>query len=407
MTRLRINRPLWLDGHPPSSGVRFPTLTRDLEVDVAVVGGGITGAALAWRFADTGIRVAVLDSARVGRGSTAASTALLMHEPDEDFSALARRYGHARARRIWQLSRAATRDFITTLERLGISCDLAHRDSIYYALNEADARELRAEHRQRTNAGFGGRWLEGARLRRVLGGDAAGAIRTNGNAQVDPFKACTGLMQAAAASGARVFERSPVRRIRQSGDGVIVTTPKGSIQAGQVLIATGYATPDFKPLLARFRMLNTYVATTRRLTPAERRRVGLQAVMTWDTARPYHYARWTPDHRLMLGGHDRPAVPERQRQRALDEGTRRVQEDFSRLYPALRGIAIDRRHEGLFATTPDGLPYIGPHRRYPRHLFALGYGGNGMTFGFLAARLLLDWYRGGRSADHQLFSFGR
>ena len=81
--------------------------------------------------------------------------------------------------------------------------------------------------------------------------------------------------------------------------------------------------------------------------------------------------------------------------------------DFLRLYPALADIAIDCRWEGLFATTPDGLPYIGPHRRYPRQLFALGYGGNGMTFGFLASRLLLDWYRGGRSADHALFGFSR
>jgi hypothetical protein len=49
--------------------------------------------------------------------------------------------------------------------------------------------------------------------------------------------------------------------------------------------------------------------------------------------------------------------------------------------------------EGLFAMTPDTLPYIGPHRRYPRQWFVLGYGGNGMTFGFLAARLLLERWR--------------
>ena len=101
------------------------------------------------------------------------------------------------------------------------------------------------------------------------------------------------------------------------------------------------------------------------------------------------------------------AVPERRRQQALDEGRRGVCEDFARRYPALSAVAIDCRWEGLFATTPDGLPYIGPHRRYPRQLFALGYGGNGMTFGFLASRLRLDWYRGDRSADHALFSFSR
>ena len=57
--------------------------------------------------------------------------------------------------------------------------------------------------------------------------------------------------------------------------------------------------------------------------------------------------------------------------------------------------------------TPDTLPYIGPHQRYPGHWFALGYGGNGMTFSLLAARLLLDQWRGRVTRDHELFSFGR
>ena len=406
MPRLRVNTPLWL-GPDAAPGVRFPSLRGELDVDVAVIGGGITGAALAWRFAGAGFRVAVVEAARVGRGSTAASTALLMQEPDEDLSELTRRYGRRRARRIWQLSLEATRDFIATLQRLRIRCDLERRDSIYYAPDSAGAKRLSDEHRRRTAAGVDARWLEGPALRRAIGFAAAGAIRTRGNAQADPYAACVGLMRAAAAAGARVYERSPVTAIRPSRHDVVVRTARGSSRADRVLIATGYATPSFEPLQARFRMLNTYVLATRPLTRAERRRVGLGAVMLWDTGRPYHYARWTPDHRLILGGRDRPAVAERERRAALDEGTRGVRDDFARLYPALAEIDVDGRWEGLFATTPDGLPFIGPHRRYPRQLFALGYGGNGMTFGFLASRLLLDWYRGDRSADHDLFRFAR
>ncbi len=406
MPRLRLDTPLWL-GRDSARGVRFPTLTRDIDVDVAVVGGGITGAAIAWRFADAGVRVAVLEAARVGRGSTAASTALLMQEPDEDLAALTRRYGRPRAQRVWRLSLAATRDFIATLKRLRIRCDLQRRDSIYYAPGPDEARRLRDEHRRRVKAGADARWLEGAALRRVVGFDAAGAIRTRGNAQADPYAACVGLMRAAASAGARIYEHSPVTTIRPSPHDVVLRTPRGSIRADRVVIATGYATPYFKPLHARFRMLNTYVIATRPLTRAERRRVGLHAVMLWDTGRPYNYARWTADQRLVLGGRDRPVVPERRRQSALDDGARGVRADFVRLYPALADIETDCRWEGLFATTPDGLPYIGPHRRYPRQLFALGYGGNGMTFGFLASRLLLDWYRGDRSPDHALFSFAR
>jgi glycine/D-amino acid oxidase-like deaminating enzyme len=407
MPRLRVNVPLWLPQHHSSHRALFPSLRGTKTADVVIVGGGITGAATAWRFAEAGVRVALVDAALVGRGSTAASSALLMQEPDEDFGALAERYGKRRTRRIWQLSANATRGLISTLRRLEIRCDLTLRDSIYYAPTEDDADQLRIEQWLRGEAGLGGRWLGRDGLRRATGLDAAGAIRTTGDAQVDPYRACVGLLRAASDRGAHIFERTPAKAITPGRHGVVVTTPRGRIHADRVVIATGYATPYFKPLLARFRMLNTYIVATRRMTATERRRVGLGAVMVWDTGRPYHYARWTPDHRLMMGGGDCRLLPERQRALKVHERTNGVHEYFLRLYPGLAGIPVEWAWEGLFATTPDSLPCIGPHRRYPRHLFALGYGGNGMTFGFMAAGLLLDCYRNGSSADLDLFAFSR
>jgi len=91
----------------------------------------------------------------------------------------------------------------------------------------------------------------------------------------------------------------------------------------------------------------------------------------------------------------------------FESATGELRGDFESMLPALASIDVEHAWEGLFAMTPDSLPYIGPHRRYPRHLFALGYGGNGMTFGSLAARLLLEHWRGVQSSDHRLFSFGR
>ena len=80
---------------------------------------------------------------------------------------------------------------------------------------------------------------------------------------------------------------------------------------------------------------------------------------------------------------------------------------FETLLPGLATIPTAFAWEGLFAMTPDSLPYIGPHRSYPRHWFALGYGGNGMTFGMLAARVLLERWHGITSPDHALFEFAR
>lgn len=405
---LRRGLPVWYaEGEGDQSGPRYPSLRGHRACDVAIVGGGITGALIADTFAAEGISVSVLESGRVGSGSTVASSALLLQEPDRGLAHLTRRYGRAAGRRIWQLSHDAVHDLVGRLRRHRIECGLVERDAVYYATTADAVRQLRAEHRLRLREGFGGHWLTSQALRRLTGVPGLGAIRTRGNAQFDPFRACHGLMRAAAAAGADVFERSAVTRIVRTRDGVRVYTRSGRVDASRVVIATGYATKQFRPLAGRFRMYHTYVLATPPLRAAERRRVGIGSVMIWDTERPYHYARWTPEHRLVMGGADRPVRSGPKRNAQFAKAIRELLADFETILPGLDGAGIEHAWEGLFAMTPDSLPYIGPHQRYPKHLFALGYGGNGMTFASLAARLLLEHWRGIRSPDQHLFRFGR
>ena len=406
MARLRVGRSYWLDTFDRHAH-RFPTLRRDRTADVAIVGGGITGCSAALLFARAGIRVVLLEAERIGRGSTAASTALLMQEPDVDFRRLAERYGTAATRRIWTCSRQAVGDFVTFLRQAGAPA--VHRlPSVYCAADDRARDALRTECRLRRRAKLPARWIEGNGLRSRVGFDAPGAILTTGNAEVDPYRASLAIAAAAAREGAELHESSAVTRIERSGDSAIVSVENGvTVRAGWAVVATGYATPVFEHLVARFRMMNTYVIATRRFTARERARIGLGEVMLWDTSRPYHYARWTPDGRLLFGGCDRPQLPAPRRRSALRARGGELIEDLVALYPMLRGERPAYAWEGLFATTPDGLPYIGRHRLYPRQLFALGYGGNGMTLAFLGAQAIVRMVQGKETADDELFGFGR
>jgi glycine/D-amino acid oxidase-like deaminating enzyme len=204
-----------------------------------------------------------------------------------------------------------------------------------------------------------------------------------------------------------VFERSAVRRIEQAHDGVCIRTRQGTLHAERVIVATGYATAQFRPLAGRFRMYRTYVLATEPIDRTQRDDIGLSDVMVWDTERPYHYARWAPEHRLLLGGEDRLVRPGQRRRQQSKAAARVLRAYFEARLPGLAMVRTEGAWEGLFAMTADSLPYIGPHRRYPHHWFALGYGGNGMTFGFLAARLLLERWQGLTSRDHKLFEFAR
>jgi glycine/D-amino acid oxidase-like deaminating enzyme len=405
-TRLRSGRPIWLS-QGSQQKQSFPSLQKHQKVEVAIVGGGFTGALTAIAFAEAGVSTILLEAGRVGCGSTAASSALLLHEPDKGLAELIDRYGAAASERIWQLSRDAVSDLTLTLRRLRTRCDLVQRDAVYYATNAEAAAQLRDEHRLRTKSGFGAEWLTPSQLRDLTGIAGHGALRTTRNAQFDPYKACLGLLRAGTASGAQIFERSRVSRIERLRHGVRLHTSRARVDASAVVIATGYATPYFRPLAGRFRMYRTHVLATASLTEKQRRELGLGQVMVWDTERPYHYARWTADHRLLLGGGDRPVRAGRRRDVEFTAATSELRKDFETLLPALANLRTATAWEGRFAMTPDSLPYIGPHRRYPKHLFALGYGGNGMTFSALAARMLLEQWQGKRSADHHLFAFGR
>ncbi len=403
---LRLGRPLWLsDGARREP--RYPGLSGRHDTTVAVVGGGITGALVAHAFASAGIATTVLEASVVGRGSTAASSALLLKDPDLELTALARRYGSRSSRRIWELSHQSVDQLVALLRRLRIRCDLTTRDAVYYATTAAAAERLRHECARRVQSGFDAEWLGPAQLRRLTGIAGHGAIRSADNAQCDPYRACVGILRAASTAGARVFERSEVRGIERTDDRVRIRTRHGTLHADRVVIATGYATSQFRPLAGRFRMYRTYVLVTEPIGRATRDDVGLSDVMLWDTERPYHYARWTPAQQLLLGGEDRLVRPGQRRRHQSETASRDLRTYFEGRLPALATVRTEYAWEGLFATTADSLPFIGPHRRYPHHWFALGYGGNGMTFAALAARLLLERWQGVKSGDHALFEFAR
>jgi glycine/D-amino acid oxidase-like deaminating enzyme len=384
---------VWLDDRPPPKRT-YPKHRGSLETDVVIIGGGITGAICAYLFADAGIRVALVESKLAGRGSTAASTALLMQEPDRDFADLAARFGSRATRSIWLELARATRDLARTIRKLKLDVDLYECNSVYYTGDAEKIRGLRKEFEKRKAVGLRVRWLSPALLLRMTGITARAAIATAGNAQVNPLRACHGFLNAARRAGARIFERSPARRVKASKDGVEVRTAGGVIRATRVIIATGYATREFRGLVGRFRMKDTYVIATRRL-PKRLRPYRSAPAMAWDTDRPYHYLRWTDAGRLLVGGEDTTHRSAKGSRRRIANARARLLKHFAQVHPELADERPEYAWEGLFAETPDGLPYIGTHSRYPKHLFALGYGGNGMTASFLAARLLLDLYQAG------------
>src|SRR5262249_25610218 len=158
------------------------------------------------------------------------------------------------------------------------------------------------------------------------------------------------------------------RRISFGRRSVDVFTAGGSIRAGRVIVATGIPTPLFKPLVRHFWFRSSFLALTEALPAPVRRRLGARAAIVRDGATPPHVIRWVGDAQLLVMGADLPSPPPRRRERAIVQRTGQLMYELSTLYPDISGIPAAYGWDAPYARGDDGLPYIGPHRNFPRHL---------------------------------------
>lgn len=398
--------PYWLDRFPKSRRPSFPRLRGSADTQVAIVGGGLTGCACAWSFAAAGIRVVLLEAESIGADATARSSGQIRENFDASFQATASAHGLRAARLLWQSMRRASLDFPAALRRLGVKCDLAPEDLVVFAREPEDARRLNREYHSRRDAGFDHTWLKPAALSRDAAIAAGGGIRTRGFS-LDPYRACLGLAAAAVARGAVLHEGSLVRRIKAGGKQVELATASGSIRADAVLIATSAPIADLRALRRHLKAFDSYTVITEPLPAVVRREVGKRSSALRDTATPPHLLRWMKEDRILFSGGDQPPVAERLRPKALIQRTGQLMYELSVLYPAISGLLPEWAWQCTRYETVDRLPFVGLHRNFPRHLFAMGASSHGAGFSWLAARNLLRHYQGAPIKGDDLFGFSR
>lgn len=382
----------------------FPPLQRDLRCDVAVLGGGITGALVADEFVRHGHDVVVLDQRDVGWGSTAASTALLQYEIDTHMTELAECLGEDAA----VLAYRACADSIPMLQALASEVrdvDFARMDSLYYASKRGHRDDLADEFALRKRHGLPVEWLEPGAIEERFGFRAPAAILSRLAARIDPYRMAYRLLARAERKGAGVFDRSFVERVVATPRGVSIETGDGHVvRAKHVVLASGYAAQrHLRQSVAKNRSSYAFITD-----PIDRDALGALAdTMVWESARPYLYLRTTGDGRLLVGGEDDAIDIPAKRDVRVGKKTRILVKQVQDLFPAVPVEPVFS-WAGTFAETEDGLPFFGPHPQLgPRVHFAMAYGGNGITYSMLGAGLLRALVERRAHPLARLFSFAR
>jgi glycine/D-amino acid oxidase-like deaminating enzyme len=366
-------------------------VSENIKCDALIVGAGITGSLVAERLTRQGLDVVIIDRELPGHGSTAASTSMLLWEIDRSLSELTQAYGFERASRAYRASLAAVTGLKSLVLQLGIACDMRDKNSLYLAVGDSSA-ELFEEHRLRARAGLPGDFLDHARLLGTFGIARAGAIVSPGAADADPLQLARGLLRLAVARGARLFDGEAVE-FDAAARSVGVQFRNGrQIEARSVVLATGYIMPDI--VHSTIHMVSSSWAIA---TSPQPQNIWKDAALIWENSKDYLYARTTRAGRIIIGGEDseQNTAPE-MRDRLIPEKSSVLAQKLAALWPVANTEA-EFRWSGTFDTTRDGLPLIGSVPDARGVYAAYGYGGNGITFSFLAAQLIGDLIAGATS----------
>jgi len=380
----------------------YPSLQQDINTDVLIIGGGISGALAGYYLTNAGVDCMVADARSIGLGSTSASTSLLQYEIDTPLSELVQQIGATKAVRSYKLCEAAIEKIHQLTQTIGFT-DFQLKKSLYFSAYKKDVRFLQEEFAVRKKYGFKVNYLDAATVKKEFGFSAA-AILSDTAAQTNAYTLTHALLQEAITKGLRVFDRTLITKLQHAKNKILLKTEKGNtISANKVVFANGYEVVNYidKKIVD---LQSTYACISDPLPDHDPFWQG--DALLWNTADPYLYLRSTHDKRIIIGGRDEKFSNAAARDKLLPKKIKQLENDFAKLFP---GIPFKAAFSwaGTFGSTKDGLPFIGNYKKMENCFFALGFGGNGITFSLIAAEMTTALITAGKTKDNDLFSFDR
>lgn len=383
---------LWIDTSP---GTEYSSLRGDVEADVAIVGGGITGITAAYLLAREGKSVVLVEKGRIAMSETGHTTAHIVESTDADYRDLIKDHGEEGARLDTEAIRSAISLIGSLVEELRIDCGFKAVDGYLYTEDEKDVEYLQRQQEYLRQAGIETEWVDGV----PLPFPTFGALRYRNQHVFHVRRYLLAIAKAAVHRGAAIYERSLVDDLEnaEKRGRCVVKTADGSVTARHVLLATHVPLNDRGTLWAKMHVTRTYVVAA----PIEPGRVA--DALYWDTAYPYHYTRLLETEKglhLIVGGEDRDVGQEEN-----DESRYAALEEYCR---SRFGVSsFTHRWSGQINEPADMLPFIGESSHGKNVWMSTGYSGTGMTYGTLSAMLLADFALERENRYAKLYDPGR
>ena len=379
----------------------FDGLCNDHTTEIIILGGGISGALIAYYLLNNGIECTIIDKRSAGLGSTSASTSLLQYEIDVPLHQLIKLIGEKNAVNAYKLCADAIDMIKEIADNIGFR-DFKYCNSLYFSHAKTKTDYLMNEFICRKNAGFNVNYLNEEEVFKRFGFHSKEAILSTRAAKIDAYLFTHCLHKHNLKKGVHIFENTCIKNIRHNTTSVELTTEKGHVvKAKKIIYATGYeAVTQINRDIVK--LSSTYACVSERINNLP---TFFESTLLWNTANPYLYIR-EDDGRIIIGGRDEEFYNPAKRDILLESKTKKLKLDFKKLFPNI-DFKTKLSWTGTFGSTKDGLPYIGRYDKKPNSYFALGFGGNGITFSAIAAELITRSIKNKIDAVPKFFSFDR
>jgi len=385
----------WLDTSPAGPD-RSQTEVAG-HVDVAVVGGGLTGMSAALHLARKGARVAVLEKETVGWGASGRNGGMATPGLSLGIRDAVAKYGLPTARDLYN----SYYDAIDTIEKLvtdeGIDCDFERAGKLNLAAKPSHFDGMRRTHELLTERlGVKASLVPRSELRSEIGSEAYhGALIDPLGAGLHVGKFVRGLGESAARAGAQIHEKADVTAVnRLGGTQHDVVTSRGRIRADQVLVATsGYTSSPFRWLQVRLAPVGSFIIVTEPLGKEVCDQLLPKRRMVSDSKNLLYYFRITPDHRLLFGGRARFA---KAGPRSDQKSGRILRNAMVSVFPQLANAGVDYCWGGLVDMSMDRLVHAGEQDGL---FYSVGYSGHGVQMATHMGMKMADYMDGDAEAN--------
>lgn len=353
----------------------FPALKSNLDVEVAIVGGGITGITAGILLQRAGKRVAIIDNSQIATGESGYTTAHLTQVLDVRYQQIISDFGEEKAQLAAGSSGAAINQIEKLIQDYRISCDFKRLPGYLYSENGFDTLDFSQEIDALRKVNVPAELIGAA----PLPFKTLKAIRVDDQAQFHPRQYLLSIVEQFVHLGGKIIEHTRAIDVTD-GTPCQVKTERGTITALDVIISANVPVTNWL-------FLNTKIAAYRSYALSAKLSSPIQPGLYWDTVDPYHYIRAyhseTEGDFLIVGGEDHKTGAKVHTESCFKNLERFTREHFD--------VAdIPYFWSGQIIKPLDGLPYIGLNSLSKHVYVSTGYSGNGMTFGTLGGMILSD-----------------